>query len=259
MGGKPLTAMNILACPPEKEMDRWIVRQVVEGGLEKIKESGTLLIGGHSIEDNELKYGLSVTGVVHPDKVLTNGGVQAGDLLLLTKPVGTGILSTAVKGGLSDSDAEQLLVDTMAALNREAAEIMTSDGLVVHGCTDVTGFGLIGHLHEMASASGVAMELDSGRVPLVAGALENAAMGIIPAGAHTNRNYFRQWVDCRLPDNDPLEMILYDPQTSGGLLIAAPADSVEFIKNRLQQEGYSLACSVVARVVEGEAGHLRVV
>ncbi len=258
MGGRPLLAMNILACPPEKEMDRAVIRQVVEGGLSKVKEAGALLVGGHSIEDSELKFGLSVTGVVHPQHVLLNSGARAGDLLVLTKPIGTGILSTALKGGLAAPGIEATIIEVMATLNRQAAEIMTGGDLEVHGCTDITGFGLIGHLHEMAVASGLAVRLRAAAVPVLGGVLDFAAMGIIPAGAHTNRSFYKEKVECRLPAGSPLEMALYDPQTSGGLLVSLAAAKAELFIARLRQTGYPLRVAAIGEMVAGEAGYIEV-
>lgn len=247
MGGNPLLCMNILACPV-KTMDDQVFRAVVEGGLEKIREAGALLVGGHSIEDTELKYGLSVTGTVHPDRVLLNGGARAGDALVLTKPLGTGILSTAVKGGLADSGIEARIVETMATLNRLPAEFVRENELPVNGCTDITGFGLLGHLHEMAEASGVSMIVNRLHLPLLSGALDFADMGIIPEGAHANRAFYRKWIDCGSSEADGLEMICYDPQTSGGLLFSMEPAAAEELLCGMQEVGYAPECRIIGEV-----------
>lgn len=256
MGGKPLLCMNILACPI-KTMDQSVFRRVVEGGLAKIREAGALLVGGHSIEDTELKYGLSVTGLVHPDRVLVNGGAREGDLLLLTKPLGTGILSTAIKGGLSDDAGERQLVNLLATLNRLPMELLNQDpGLRtgVHGCTDITGFGLFGHLHEMAEASGVSVQVQARQLPIFLNARDFADMGIIPEGAYRNRDFYRQWVRSSLPELDSLELIGYDPQTSGGLLLALEPGSAGELLDRLREEGYGPECRIIGEVRSGDPG-----
>lgn len=253
MGGRPLLAMNLVAFPI-KSMDPEVLKSILRGGLEKLNESGTLLVGGHSIEDHEIKYGLSVTGIVHPDRVTLNAGARPGDRLLLTKPLGLGILATALKGGLAGSDTEPLITGVMATLNRQAAEAMAAAG--AHGCTDVTGFGLLGHLCEMARASKAAIRLRATAVPLLPDALRLAGMGIIPEGAYNNRSFYGKWVENRLPAGDPLEMVLYDPQTSGGLLIAAPPAAVETVEARLAADSYHLDFAVVGEVAAGPAGRI---
>jgi len=256
MGGRPLLCMNILACPA-KTMEPSVFRRVVEGGLEKIKEAGALLVGGHSIEDPELKYGLSVTGLVHPDQVLRNSGARVGDVVLLTKPLGTGILSTAIKGGLTDAATERGLVELMATLNRLPMEILNNDqGLRagVHGCTDITGFGLLGHLHEMAEASGVSIHLDQTKLPILPGAHDFADMGIIPEGAYRNRDFYCQWVRSGLPAMDSLEMIAYDPQTSGGLLLAMEAKAAHLLIEALSQHEYAPECRIIGSVRATDPG-----
>jgi len=256
MGGKPLLCMNILACPA-KTMDPSVFRRVVEGGLEKIKEAGALLVGGHSIEDPELKYGLSVTGLVHPERVLRNGGARAGDVVLLTKPLGTGILSTAIKGGLASLDTERELVELMATLNRLPMEILNEDEALrasVHGCTDITGFGLLGHLHEMAEASRVSIHLDQTKLPILPGAHDFADMGIIPEGAYRNRTFYSPWVRSALPEMASLEMIAYDPQTSGGLLLAMEPTAAEQLLAALAQQGYGPECRIIGSVRATDPG-----
>lgn len=255
MGGKPLLAMNILACPI-KTMDAAVFREVIKGGLSKVEEAGALLVGGHSVEDDELKYGLSVTGTVHPDRVLLNSGAQVGDHLLLTKPLGTGILSTAIKGELAGVEVEQHITTIMATLNRAPADAISAvrdAGLPIHACTDVTGFGLLGHLHEMAQASNVSARLYKEQIPLIDGVLDFINMGIIPEGAYTNRKFYSQWLSSQKPD-DATEMALLDPQTSGGLLIAAPKEATDAVLKALHEQGYSLMCADIGEIVAGEAG-----
>ena len=256
MGGRPLLCMNILACPAQS-MDPSVVRQVVAGGLSVIREAGALLVGGHSVEDAELKYGLSVTGLVHPQRVLRNGGARPGDVLVLTKPLGTGILSTAIKGGLTGAETERQLVALLTTLNRLPVEIIGEDEALrsgVHGCTDITGFGLIGHAHEMAAASGVSMRLDRQALPILPEALGFAGMGIIPEGTYRNRNHYRQWVRAGLPEMDGLEMLGYDPQTSGGLLLAMERMAARRLQDELHRRGYLPECRVVGEAQAGEPG-----
>ncbi len=262
MGGKPLLCMNILACPV-KTMDNQVFRQVIEGGLVKIKEAGALLVGGHSIEDDELKYGLSVTGTVHPDHILLNSGAQPGDVLVLTKQLGTGILSTALKGELADRQVEERIVEVMATLNRLPAEIVGLQDFAgnpeyaARSCTDITGFGLLGHLHEMAEASGVSMLIRAGALPVLAGALDFAEMGIIPEGAYTNRKYYRQWLSSGLDEDDPLEILGFDPQTSGGLLFSLPVAGAERLLAELAgREGGGW---IIGEVLPGEKGSIQLV
>lgn len=256
MGGRPLLCMNILACPVQS-MEPSVVRQVVAGGLSVIREAGALLVGGHSVEDAELKYGLSVTGLVHPQRVLRNGGARPGDVLVLTKPLGTGILATAIKGGLTDAATERQLVALLTTLNRLPMEIIGGDEALrsgVHGCTDVTGFGLFGHAHEMAKASGLSLRLDRQALPILPKALGFVEMGIIPAGTYRNRNHYRQWVAAGLPEMDGLEMLGYDPQTSGGLLLAMERGAARRLLDELPRRGYLPECRVIGEAHPGEPG-----
>lgn len=256
MGGKPLLAMNLVAFPVKK-MDKAVLKEVIRGGLDKVVEAGALLVGGHSIEDDEIKFGLSVTGVVHPNRVLFNSGAKVGDQLLLTKPIGTGILSTAIKGGLAHRATETMIGKVMATLNREAAELMVT--VSPNACTDITGFGLIGHLYEMAMASGVAIKINSKDIPILPEVLHHAAMGIIPEGAHKNLQFYKPHLVSSLEEGDPLEMALADPQTSGGLLIAASATGVNSIAERLATRNYPLDFGIIGEVVEGEAGTIIII
>ena len=221
MGGEPRLALNLL-CVPE-DMPREAVHQILRGGYDKAYEAGAVITGGHSILDPEPKYGLAVTGFVRPDRVLTNAGARPGDVLLLTKPLGIGALTTAAKAGLCPAEALELAHRLMTTLNKGARDAMVR--YRVHACTDVTGFGLLGHACELAQASDVALTIHTGEVDLIAQALELARMGILPEGLYRNRRFAQPQVD---PGEVPLAVqdLLYDPQTSGGLLIAVdPADA----------------------------------
>ncbi len=261
MGGTPLLAMNILACPI-KSMDAEIFRQVIKGGLSKVEEAGALLVGGHSIEDEELKYGLSVTGVVHPDQVLLNSGARAGDHLILTKPIGTGILSTAIKGNLADSYTEEHITEIMATLNRAPADVVAAardKGYKVHACTDITGFGLLGHLHEMMIASGVSARLFRDQIPIIGQCIDFINMGIIPEGAYTNRKFYSKWLESSNKGDDAMEMALVDPQTSGGLLIAAPPETCREILKGLKEIDYPLRYADLGEIQKGKPGAVELV
>ncbi len=217
MGGIPKTAMNLVAFPA-KTMDLSILRQIIQGGVDKIKEAGVVLIGGHSIEDKEIKYGLSVTGLVHPDRVLAKRNLRPGDRLVLTKPLGTGIVNTAIKADMVSEQLSEKVTFLMAALNRDAARIMAD--FDVSACTDVTGFGLLGHLAEMVIGSGFSARIISNQVPFIPEAEEFAAMGLIPAGAYKNREFREQMITFAGSVPRTLQDLLFDPQTSGGLLIS---------------------------------------
>lgn len=224
MGGVPKTAMNLVAFPI-KEMDISVLRSIIRGGLDKMKEAGVVLVGGHSVEDRELKYGLSVTGFVHPAHVLIKGGFRPDDRLILTKPLGTGLINTAIKGGLASEQATREVTGLMARLNKKAAEIMSA--YPVHACTDITGFGLLGHLAEMVANSACAIAVDAGSIPIISEAVEYARMGLIPAGTYKNREFFGPRIDIA-PSVDPIvHDILFDPQTSGGLLICVEKESAK--------------------------------
>jgi selenide,water dikinase len=217
MGGTPKTAMNLVAFPV-KTMDLGILRQIIQGGIDKLKEAGVVLIGGHSIEDKEIKYGLSVTGFIHPERVLTKKNLRPGDRLVLTKPLGTGIVNTAIKAAMASEQLTQKVTSLMAMLNRDAARIMTD--FDISACTDVTGFGLLGHLSEMVNGSGCSARIDSDQMPVISEALEFAAMGLIPAGAYKNREFREYMITFAETVPRTLQDLLFDPQTSGGLLIS---------------------------------------
>ena len=223
MGGEPKLALNLMCVP--KDMPQEAVRQILRGGYDKVYEAGCLITGGHSILDPEPKYGLAVTGFVRPDRVLTNSGARPGDVLLLTKPLGVGVLTTANKGGVAEEADMDRAYRQMATLNRSARDIMVN--YRVHGCTDVTGFGFLGHLLEMAQGSGVSVRMETANLAFLPGAEDFARMGVLPEGMYRNRRFAESQVD---PGGVPLYLqdLLYDPQTSGGLLIAVdPADADE--------------------------------
>lgn len=230
MGGEPRIALNLLCIP--KSMPDDAVHDLLRGGYSKVYEAGAVIAGGHSILDEEPKYGLCVTGFVHPNKVLTNAGAQPGDVLFLTKPLGAGILTTAAKADLCPSDVLDAVFARMTTLNKAARDAMVQ--FRVHACTDVTGFGLLGHALEMAQGSGVQLELDVSALPIPPEALEFARMGILPEGMYRNRKYAEAFVAA---DGVPLEVqdALYDPQTSGGLLIAVDAADTDALAAELQK------------------------
>lgn len=234
MGGDPVTAMNIV-CFPVNDLPESVLKETLEGGLEKIHEAGAVLAGGHSVEDSEFKYGLSVAGIVHPDRILTNGGAVEGDSLILTKPIGTGILATAVKGKLADAGALSLLVSVTAELNKTAAETVRQ--FSPNACTDITGFGLAGHIFEMARASKKIFELDTSRIPFIESAIKYGQMGMFPAGAYNNRSHFAASVEID-PGIDPIRAdMLFDPQTSGGLVVSLPESRAILCVNAMQDKG----------------------
>ncbi len=249
MGGTPKTAMNLVAFPA-KDLDLAILRTILQGGIDKLKEAHVVLIGGHSIEDKELKYGLSVTGFIHPDAVITKKDLRVGDCLVLTKPLGTGILNTAIKAAMVPEDLVLEVTQIMATLNREAAEAMSR--FAVHACTDITGFGLLGHLVEMVEGSAVGVNLFSDRIPVIREALAFAAMGLLPAGAHNNREFFGKQIAFSNSVGGALQDVLFDPQTSGGLLISLNAGEAPALVDALRT-GFGLSAVVIGEVVsEGE-------
>ncbi len=252
MGGIPKTAMNIVAFPLQK-LGGEVLHEVLAGGIEKLKESGTVLLGGHSIEDDEFKYGLSVTGFVHPEKILTNQGLQPGDCLILTKPLGTGIINTAVKGGLASQSTIEAAVKLMAMLNKGAAEAMSH--FPISACTDVTGFGLLGHLAEMTAGTQTGITVQSDQVPVLPETVEFASMGFVPVGAHQNRKFRKDMVDLGAGVTPVVRDILFDPQTSGGLLMGCCEEKVEALIRRLAEKGIEHAV-VIGTVHEQHKGRI---
>lgn len=255
MGGKPLTAMNIV-CYPTKDGDLETLQQILLGGADKVAEAGAVILGGHSIEDREPKYGLAVTGVVAPGQVITNRAAQPGDVLVLTKPLGTGIITTAHKADLAPRESFEIAVRHMAALNAPASFAMRRAG--VQACTDITGFGLLGHAFEMAVASGVGLTIYASAIPLLPDVLDLAAQGLLPAGAHANRNYLCSRVSFDRDVPQVLQDVMFDPQTSGGLLIAVRQDRVASLLDDLQAAGV-MAAQVIGEVTAADPGTIRVV
>jgi len=243
MGGRPLLALNI-ACFPGC-LDAGVLVEILRGGAEKVKEAGAIIAGGHTVEDDEPKYGLSVLGVAHPDEIITNAGAKEGDLLILTKPVGTGIIATATKAEMVSREACAAAAKCMSALNEKASLAMKEVG--VNACTDITGFGLLGHAAEMARASGVGLVFSLSEIPLLPQVPELAATGMIPAGAYRNRDFLGGEVSFA-PEIPPAQrIILFDPQTSGGLLIAVKEERAEALNRKLREKGVAEA-RVVGRV-----------
>jgi len=254
MGGKPLTALNLVAFPI-KTLPPSTLRDILRGGLSKLEEAGVALVGGHTVEDPEIKYGLAVTGIVHPDKFLSNAKARPGDRLVLSKPLGTGVISTALKGEMASGEAVKGMVESMAALNERASEWMQTLG--AHACTDITGFGFIGHALEMASASQVGLVIRSQTIPLLPEALEYAQRGLIPGGAHSNRQFFSCKVDVGPAVSPVLLDLLYDPQTSGGLLVSLPPAEAGKMVETLRSEGHA-GVAVVGEVVEDHPGRMKI-
>ena len=249
MGGKPLVALNICGFPAA--LDKGILGEILRGGYSKTAEAECLIVGGHTVDDPEPKYGLSVVGIVEPGKQTTNAGAKVGDSLVLSKPIGTGIITTACKQGRVNPEVLQGAVDTMATLNKAAAEAMTKVG--VHSCTDITGFGLMGHLKSMVKGSGVCAEINLNQVPTLPGTWELLEQGIAPGGTSRNRDSVADTVRWHpdLSDND--QLLLCDAQTSGGLLMSVSADKEQELVRELQAAGTTCAI-VVGRIVDGPAG-----
>ena len=237
MGGQPTLAMNLLAFPSCLPVEA--VGDILAGGASKVVEAGAVIAGGHSIEDQEPKYGLCVTGLVHPSRILTNSGAKEGDILVLTKPLGTGILSTAAKAELLEEKAYKQMVELMTTLNKYAAQAVGP--IALSACTDVTGFGLVGHVKEMAEGCGSTIELWAGKIPIVPKALELARDGIIPAGAYRNMDFTAN--DTLEDSAVPREVLdcLYDSQTAGGLLLSVPEDRLQELLTRLTDAGVPAA------------------
>jgi selenide,water dikinase len=225
MGGRPFSALSIVAYPAKGDVGD--LEQILKGGAEKMHEAGCSVLGGHSVADDEIKFGYAVTGAIHPDRVKANAGARAGDALMFTKRLGTGVISTALKRGIASPEHVEAAIASMLLLNRRACEEMLR--FDTHGCTDVTGFGLLGHAREMALASGVTLEIDAGRLRFLPGALDYARAGTITGGLHNNREFVSCAVEAPAGMQREIEDLLYDPQTSGGLLIAMPEnDAAEF-------------------------------
>lgn len=247
MGGAPKLALNIFCFPEDLPKD--VVQAILQGGYEKVKEADALITGGHTIQDSEPKYGLSVTGFAHPDEILMNNTMRTGDVLILTKALGTGILTTAAKAEMLDDDTYKAMVRSMTRLNKYPADIMKN--FAVNSCTDVTGFGLLGHAFEMAYGSGKTIKLDHRRLPILPGAEEMAQTGIIPAGAYRNREYLDDLVFVNESVPLDIEDILFDPQTAGGLLISLPeSEGIRLAKELKAADGVSEIIGTVSEFDE---------
>lgn len=255
MGGRPLTAMNLMGFP-RRTLDLSVLTEILRGGLEKIHEAGAVLVGGHTVEDPELKYGLSVTGTVHPRKIVTNKGAQVGDVLILTKALGTGIISTAHKAEMAAAEVLRGAIASMTQLNDKAGGAMVESG--AHAGTDITGFGLLGHAAEMARGCGRSLRLFYSSIPLLPGAKEYAAQGMVPDGAYCNQRHFGKeiYISAEVPELE--RIILFDPQTSGGLLVALPPVKEKEFLQRLRGEGMREA-ALIGEVIPGEKNLISVI
>lgn len=242
MGGKPVVALNIVGFPNCLPIE--ILGDILRGGADKVLEAGAVIVGGHSVQDDEPKYGLSVTGIVHPQKVLKNYGCREGDVLVLTKPLGTGIINTAIKGEIASKEAYDEAVKVMSTLNKYAGEIIVNHN--INACTDITGFGLMGHGYEMAAGSEVTLKIDAKAVPFISYAKEYAEMGLVPEGSYSNRNYLEGKYKL-INVKDWMEDILFDPQTSGGLFISIPKKDSEALMKELSE--LSMPSAIVGEVL----------
>jgi selenide,water dikinase len=254
MGGKPITAMNVV-CFPTKTQDISVLGEILRGGLDKLREAGTALVGGHSIEDPELKYGLSVTGVVHPANLITKEGAQIGDKLIITKPLGTGIVSTALKGGKAGEEAVAHITASMITLNKIASELMIEAG--AHACTDITGFGLLGHACGMIENSMVGIKINIAAIPVFPEVRGFAEMGLVPGGTHRNREFRFNMIEQANMIGDDIWNILFDPQTSGGLLISISSADADTLLENLHRHGIADA-AMIGEVIEEPRGRITV-
>ena len=232
MGGRPVTALAMVCFPEKGDFD--VLERILAGGLSKMIEAGCTVVGGHSIRDPEIKFGYSVTGLIHPQRVLKNSGAKAGDKLIFTKAIGTGVISTAIKKGQAKESWVAAATESMTTLNKKAAEVVVASDAKVHAMTDVTGFGLIGHAREMALGSNVSLRLFASQIPLLDGALECVREGHVPGGLKANREFAECLVgyDDAVPEE--VRTLLYDPQTAGGLLISVAAEDAERLVKALQ-------------------------
>jgi len=253
MGGKPLTAMNIV-CFPIKTMDKSVLRDVLHGGLSKMREAGVLLVGGHSVEDNEIKYGLSVTGLISPDKILYNHGAKPGDKLILTKPLGTGIVSTAIKADAASPELIRKSIACMTELNKKASELMLAQS-DAHSCTDITGFGFFGHACEMIEGEHVGLKISAFALPIFDGIRDLVESGYVPGGLYRNRNYRMAQIEKAPSCPDWIYDVCFDPQTAGGLFFSLPASQAQSLLETLHAAGLEDA-AIVGEVVTEHAGKI---
>ena len=254
MGGKPLTVMNIVAFPINT-LDKSILADILAGASDKVKESGATLVGGHSIDDQEPKFGLSVTGTIHPDRIRSNAGAKPGDRLILTKPIGVGILTTAIKQGILEKEDLDEVMNVMATLNKTAAEVM--EKYTVNACTDVTGFGLLGHTMEIAKGGNVGVTVTNRDVPVLKRAKELAEQNVIPGGTRKNRQWLADDIDYAENISEIDQLILCDAVTSGGLLISVPEAEAEALQQELSENNVQSA--IIGNVSNENAGRIQVV
>lgn len=245
MGGKPTVALNIVCFPNCLNIE--VLGEILKGGADKVIEAGAVVIGGHTVEDDEPKYGLSVMGMVHPSKVLKNYGSRVGDVLILTKPIGTGIITTAIKAEMASKEVYNEAVKVMSTLNKYAGEIIVDYNITA--CTDITGFGIMGHGYEMASASEVTFKLYKDKLPLISGVKEYAQMGLIPAGCYNNKKYLKDKYELKNVETW-LEDVLFDPQTSGGLLVSISASEGKELMKKLSK--LEIPCEIIGEVIPKE-------
>jgi selenide,water dikinase len=250
MGGRPLCALNI-ASFPSTDLPIELLGDVLRGGAEKVNEAGAVIVGGHTVKDTELKYGLAVTGTIHPDRIFHIGDASPGERLVLTKPLGSGIYSTALKNGSLSGEQERLFYDTMCGLNRAASEEMTPAG--AGACTDITGFGLLGHAFEMAQASDVTLRMDVAAIPLLPDVLGLAKRGFLTGGGMSNREFAGEEVTTEGKLTTDMEMLLYDPQTSGGLLVSVPAGTVDAYTETVRAKGAAKTVVIGEVLEKGES------
>lgn len=253
MGGIPLTAMNII-CFPIKTMDISVLHEILRGGLDKMREANVLLVGGHSVDDDELKYGLSLSGTVHPEKVILNRGARPGDSLIITKPLGTGIINTALKANMASDELVDKATESMTELNKKASEMMVQS-TTIHACTDVTGFGLLGHAAEMIEGSDAGMIIDSSAVPILGDIKEFVDMGIMPGGLHRNKTFRLPIIEKKASCPDWIFDVMFDPQTSGGLLISLPHQEAVELCKKMNEEGITNA-AIVGKVTDEPKGKI---
>jgi len=244
MGGQPLLVMNLVCYPQCGDMA--MLRKIMEGGLSKVKEAGALMVGGHTVDDNEPKYGLSVCGHVHPDKVISNGTARPGDIIFLSKPLGSGIIATAIKAEMASKPAMEEAIQWMSMLNKTGSEVMQQVG--VNAATDITGFGLAGHLFELAAASNIEVELNCDQIPFMEGALEYAGLGLIPAGAYTNRDYLADKVEYQEEMDTTRLDLIFSPETAGGLLVAVDQGKADVFKKAMQER--NCFCRPIGKVLQ---------
>lgn len=254
MGGKPVTAMNVV-CFCSQTLELSVLNSILRGGSDKMREAGVVLLGGHSINDPEVKYGLSVTGVVHPGKLITNAGAKVGDKLVLTKPLGTGIISTAVKARLASEETIDAITKSMSALNKEASALMVELG--AHACTDITGFGLIGHASHFIQEAKYGIKLDIAAIPVFDEALDLVKKELYPGGLVNNRSFYSPLVEFGRRVAEYRRNMLFDPQTSGGLLIALAPPSAEILVERLRRGG-APGAAIIGEIVKTPRGMIAV-